>query len=812
MKLTLKNFRCYTEQEFDFGENGMLLLSGPSGQGKSTILLAINFVLYGTGSKLVTYGKTSCRVELEIDDMVIVRTKRPNRLIINDTHEDASAQSIIDKKFGKTFDVTGYICQNASNSFVMMSPMDKLAFLERFAFSDIDLSQLKAKCKALIKKRNEELIVTTSQLEMVTNVLNDMIEPEKVEYPLKKTKNKETAMKNQEIRLKNTEKLIQRAQKTITKLTAELNALKVLDAKTTTKTNSLNNIVEKIEDMEFEKQTLEYKGDSVLQEYEEKLNLVVSQRELQILEDRYDEDEQRIQSMIETETHEIQDKINKITTNLWKEYTQKQVGETLISYKQLYKDMKELENMREKLVQYEVNEVHYEEDKNNLQKITRGLEEQKTLLAKLKLQQELYICPSCDQTLRIQDGDLYVADEIDVEEEDISNVEKRVGSLQSKVHNLERKISNDRNKLDRYRELTIKIDGIVSQYEDDELPSSTDVENDMEYLRDYKRSQLALESEKKDLEKMIKDEKYSSNITNFQDSLKKQKKRIKSLKALKKSQANINMNEDELRVFIQTQKRTKDRLDDINKRLRVLMQEKSTYQSQIVHDKEEHISVYKIIRNPSIVQDLINAENDKLNSLRTEREIYKTNVEKIIMYKKYLDDSKYYQEWVDKVSAYKKKEDIDRRKYAASTLLKEKILEAESIAMVNVINSINSHVQNYLDLFFTADPISARLLPYKESKKDRKPQINIQIEYKGMEADLTMLSGGELSRVILAFTLGLGEIFNTPLLLLDECTASLDQELTTQVIDGIRENYTDKMVIIIAHQVVSGHFDRVINL
>ena len=81
-----------------------------------------------------------------------------------------------------------------------------------------------------------------------------------------------------------------------------------------------------------------------------------------------------------------------------------------------------------------------------------------------------------------------------------------------------------------------------------------------------------------------------------------------------------------------------------------------------------------------------------------------------------------------------------------------------------------------------------------------------------MDCDLTMLSGGELSRVILAFTLALNEMFNVPLLLLDECTASLDQQLTSTVFDSIREHYNGKLVIIIAHQVVTGMFDKTITL
>ena len=94
----------------------------------------------------------------------------------------------------------------------------------------------------------------------------------------------------------------------------------------------------------------------------------------------------------------------------------------------------------------------------------------------------------------------------------------------------------------------------------------------------------------------------------------------------------------------------------------------------------------------------------------------------------------------------------------------------------------------------------------------KKPQINLEIEYKGMEADLSMLSGGELSRVILAFALAFGEMFNIPMMLLDECTASLDQELTSTVIDGIKENFNGKITILIMHQVVKGCFDKVIEV
>ena len=154
----------------------------------------------------------------------------------------------------------------------------------------------------------------------------------------------------------------------------------------------------------------------------------------------------------------------------------------------------------------------------------------------------------------------------------------------------------------------------------------------------------------------------------------------------------------------------------------------------------------------------------------------------------------------------------DKKKYSAALSFKEKILEAESIAMQNIVDSINTHAQMYLDYFFPDNPINVKLMCFKETKKNNKPQINIEIDYKGMEADLTMLSGGETSRVVLAFTLALGEMFNTPLLLLDECTSSLNQELTTVVFDSIKEHFKGKKIIVVAHQVIEGVFDKILKL
>ena len=121
MKLELSNFKCHETKEFEFTENNVVLVSGKSGVGKTSIMEAIVFVLFGSGRKITKYGQKSCyvRLQIKVKDRIldIKRTKGPNRLTVEYSadgpsidgscttghYEDAGAQGIINELFATRF-------------------------------------------------------------------------------------------------------------------------------------------------------------------------------------------------------------------------------------------------------------------------------------------------------------------------------------------------------------------------------------------------------------------------------------------------------------------------------------------------------------------------------------------------------------------------------------------------------------------------------------------------------------------------------------------------------------------------------------
>jgi exonuclease SbcC len=809
----MKDFLCYSDSTFDFGESGVALLSGPSGAGKTSILRGIFFALFGEGNKLQACGSTSCRVELEFDGIKIIRTKRPNRLIVNDVHEDESGQCFIDKIFGETFKISGYIQQNNLNSFILMSPVEKLAFLEKFAFRDVDLGKIKGRCKAYITQTSDALVGVGSQLEMAKKVLEEMEIPNEKTFPLKcKKSEREKAIKNEKIRLKNCETLISRSIRASKSISQEILDTRVLEATLKARSEALSDLETTLLTIDNEISNLVYDGDDSLASLETSLTEIIALRDIKTIEKQIKVDSERLRDMKKDEEFLMNKRLKECIDSEWKEYSKEELNSTLEDLKKCLDDATKIQSLKDDIKNLGniSSEKHYS-NKKDLESKENDLETKESLHDKLLTQQSSYSCPSCSVKVRLVNDELILSSIVDTDviEADLDTLNDEICKLKKDISKLQKIVRDEENKIERMISMKTEIDKILSSYE--EFPSLEEVKGDLEYLRGYQASQFELEKRKKDIERDIKDEKFSSSYFTFKKGIEKMENKLSSLRG--KVSKNIPVaDEEELRELINSQKHKRDSLNSTKKRRDDIIEAVGNCKKVLENTSAKHIKDYGAVKSSKELERNYTSEQEKLRDLEIKKRIHENNLKGVEEWERYQDSLENYRGWENKVEELEAEEKIAIKEHASATKLKDKILEAESMAMLNIIESINSHARVYLDCFFPTEPISVNLQTFKETKKSTKPQINIEIEYKGMESDLNMLSGGELSRVILAYTMALAEMFNTPLLLLDECTASLDQELSEVVFSAIRENFNGKMTLLIAHQVVTGSFDKIIRL
>ena len=334
-------------------------------------------------------------------------------------------------------------------------------------------------------------------------------------------------------------------------------------------------------------------------------------------------------------------------------------------------------------------------------------------------------------------------------------------------------------------------------------------------MENYLKTQNALEKEISILENNLSTQKFSSSYLISKNKVDQLYKQIKEYElSLEDIDENIfNKDEEDLRNNIFEEQNKKTLIKNFVDKRRKIEKELESHKKSSQIKLDDHLSKYNnSIKSEKELNDIINTLKEESKSLNKKKDEHKENLDKIEKYKKYIEEKDKYDNWIKKLVDLKEKEEIAKNKYNASKLLLEKIIESESIAMVNIVDTINLHSQVYLENFFPDNPIVVNLCCFKETKKNSKPQINVEISYKGSDCDITNLSGGETSRVILAFTLALAEIFNVPLLMLDECTASLDSESTSIVFDTIKEHFKNKNVLVVAHQCTEGVFDKIIKI
>jgi DNA repair exonuclease SbcCD ATPase subunit len=794
----------------------MTLIHGPSGRGKTSILLAIQFALYGSLNQkyLISYNKTSCEVILIYKNFKVKRTKRPNILNVEldgRLYEDQEAQILLNKYFG---------IRNSSVVFMDLSHLEKMEFLENIANSGYDVNGLKIRLKTEISQLNKDLAILDGKISNTESMLEIVQKPDRVEKPIKKGSlllSKNDLILKKEETLKQIEFEVAKKLK-YTSLMGEVHTIKnEIDSLGSPNQNTLqevqilqkhllelkekNNHLEKLRDKSFVveealKELEKYKNvdESQLSDLNNKITMVKEtitkciknkdainrRKEIERLVAGYEEALKMERSEWQNEVLELEKELKIYSKESMDEYEPK----SLSKIERLCENFKEATAFN---LKYNLEDIH-----DQIQAL------------KLKFFKK-YNCVNCDHAFSINMDTFEMVEEIPEEE----NFEKVTDSIRNQLKDLlklKEKIEENHKLIEKTNlvELMDKIT-LIKNY--------IKISNKLKELGSFKPS-LSLSKMKSNLEKLR-----SKSILEIDDSLSKI-----DLDSLKDEGRDLTIQQEKLCQQLKVKNnllkkiqnaKPYDSLEHESVKLEIERVREALNSSNLEVEKlKVHERLIDKLKSLKIQVENIEYEEDRMMLLRLESE----DIDKCIEYDNNLSDYKNFQ---IKLGKYKKVKDtlknfMNEKKtmekiYLKTLLFKQKVVEAEQESLEFMVQVINTHLSILLQEFFSenfGDPIQI----YLELSNDKKPQVNTVINYNGNRVDYKSLSTGESARVKLAFDLTFKEILGENIIMLDECTANLDQDLSTRILSKIKSTFPSKTILVVAHQVVMGTFENVINL
>jgi len=341
-KIILENIRSYINQEIEFN-NGITLLSGDIGSGKSTVLQALDFALFGiqkslvSGQALLRNGSTKGSVELhfEIENLPIVIKRNLKKskdsvvqdsgyIIKNGTKLDATAvelkqnilellnypQELLTKSKSIIYRYTVYTPQEEMKSILLGDKESRIETLRKVF--DIDkYKRIQENSKILITYFKSENKARTIQIQDLPEKESQYLELIKKELQISEeitTIPLQESLKDLDIIKLQIKSLESKREQIVDKK----NKLKLIDLEINHKTKYISNYTEEINQLNKKINELELEISKILPNNIHKLDeikskIIISDQELRSVLTKLVESKSKIRS-----SEEIQDKIQKL--------------------------------------------------------------------------------------------------------------------------------------------------------------------------------------------------------------------------------------------------------------------------------------------------------------------------------------------------------------------------------------------------------------------------------------------------------------------------------------------------------------------
>jgi DNA repair exonuclease SbcCD ATPase subunit len=760
MKLKLVNFGTWRDNEFDFSDNGLVLLCGPSGIGKSTILRAIAFALYNKGTRLVSDGQKSCSVTIELPGIRIYRSKGPIDFSVTHCGEIMSgetAQTFINDKFGNLDNF--YLAQKGVNSFVNMSCSSKLEFLQSLAFNN-QINQYRDIMKNDVRYIHTAITECEARLQLLRSTSRSI--PARPDTDLTDSTLVDRAIVDiqAELRLLDTQQVSISLQlsdaRKYAELTNKLDSLEQVKTSLQAQMSSIDCGDDPISNIAILEKSFE------LANYKKWLNEATSIRDKSVASS-----ESQLTELV-AKTRIIQDEIIAIVGTKPVDVTDNQLSDIARMFVE----------RGQKQVKYTELERYIQTTRVVSSDIHNALaNELSHLQVSIDMCDRIMECPECAVSLVQVDGKL--------EKSGIENAAKKL-ELKEQYQELStiyadselaiRKMANAKNEANEIFQRMNEIDTEFDKVKCTEWAGLATLvfekRRELQSLNSFitrLNGQIAKLMQNPDiphLENKI-NELTKSGITEIVDCQAK----LADLKSRMKLV-------DELQHQL---KSTNSQISDIKSQLPSEPLDHSLLELNLSKINEAvRLGTTHLAHLYSIKQyfELVNYESTRL-----------ANIE---------EDEKLLKELQLQLSKY--------------DTLATKVNDAEFKCLAGKIEELNGSVQDCLDAFFVDGSMTARVSLISSKGKAEKYKTNIIVTCKNREMDISSLSGGEYDRIVLAFMLSTASMTGCKMILLDEVIGSLDSENAQIVVEYIQRNTDNTLVLLIAHQLVSGGFDSIVDL
>lgn len=789
MEIRICNFRKHSNLSLKL--EGLSLIKGPSGLGKTTVFQALSWCLYGKLRSVHPYSQPKSKTSVTVltQQVIVCRTRNPCLLTVDFSgkrYVDDEAQSVIDSLFGTrpVWSACCYLEQGQHHHLIQKSNSDSMELLDALAFSGEDPRKFIAKVELEYKTLEAKFLLLQKdykekETQLAPYLPSFKFEDLRSEQQIAELKSA-LEQKQSRIPFLLAQELEQKKlQGVFSALKSQLNEVE-LALSSLPEFSFDDKIDEKILFEQHNRRSLltdKEKASDYWRKFEEhsRLSTQISslRNSLTLSPELLDELRSADLFALSTSIDRHQRNFN-LANKLSAPYQKDKLNEEIAS---LTKRISEGRKLQTSMTIYQKEEANRQRLLNELSKINltdspsveesqRQLEEAQSQLSEIERRVDLLVCPHCSQSVRYFNRQLLPANSSPVSPQDVH-------LCRSKVHQAQQQISlaqKQKELLWKKESLTQQLSQLSSSTPPENAPSSEELSSWQTRLSQLSSIEIvpSIELTPSDILQIRKIFDLESRLPVVPEQTRKVEEINSEIMFLEKQIAHLQEQKTQ-QINLQKQRQSLD-------------EKKVQLRNQI-----DSISLLPVSDELSVLQKEVAKLTDEISKGERSLQIY-THHQKLLSL--HAEVNEIHQDLV------------------ALQKLKTNAIQAECSQLDSVVETCNFVLAQVCDKIFDSQ-MQAELRLFRQLKNGlNKHQVNLFLSHKGMEVDVEQLSGGEKQRLSIALTLALSQFSASPVLLLDECLAYLDADLQKSCLDAAKRVST-KALTYIGHNLVEGYFDVV---